>query len=64
MAEYANLSPEAVKLVEGLETELKAQGSDVVLLAYAKYAELDEETIKLIQDLEAKNNVVLIAYDK
>ena len=64
MAEFANLSPEAVKLVEGLESELKAQGSDVVLLAYAKYADLDEDTIKLIQDLEAKENVVLIAYDK
>jgi len=64
MAAYANLTPEAVKLVENLEEELKTQGTNAVVVAYAKHADLDAETISLIQDLEKKSNVVLIAYDK
>jgi hypothetical protein len=69
VAEYANLSPEAVKLVENLEEELKSMGSTAVLLAYAKYAKLEPETIKLIEELEEKlkeqgNDVILIAYSK
>jgi len=68
MAEYANLSPEEIKKIEALEAELKAQGTNAVLLAYAKYAELSEEALGLIQDLEAKleemgTKVILIAYD-
>ena len=67
MAEYANLSPEAVRLVENLEDELRAQGSNAVLLAYAKYAELTPDTLKLIQELEAKlreqgSEIILVAY--
>jgi len=67
VAEYANLSPEAVKLVGDLEAELKAQGTNAVLLAYAKYAELTPDTLALIQELEAKlkeqgADVILVAY--
>ena len=40
MAEYASLSPKAVKLVQDLEAELRLQESNAVLLAYSKYAEL------------------------
>jgi len=69
VVEYANLSAEAVKLVENLEEELKAQGTNAVLLAYAKYAELTTDTVELIQELEAKlkaqgSDVILIAYSK
>ena len=69
MVEYASLTPEAVQLVENLEAELKAQGTNAVLLAYAKYAKLTPEALELIQQLEATLKeqgceVVLIAYDK
>jgi len=64
MAEFASLTPEAIKLVQDLEGELKSQNTNAVVVAYAKYADLDEDTAKLIQELEAKANVVLVAYDK
>ena len=69
MSEYANLTPEAVKLVESLEAELKAQGSNAVLVAYSEYAKLTPETVELIQKLEAtlkeqNIDITLIAYNK
>ena len=69
MAEFANLSPEALKLVQNLEDELAAQGIDAVLVAYSKYANLSPEALDLIQKLEATlkaqgADIVLLAYNK
>ena len=69
MAEIANLSPEAVKLVQKLEEELKTQGNNAVLVAYSQYANLSPEALDLIQKLEATlkaqgSDIVLLAYNK
>jgi DNA-binding LacI/PurR family transcriptional regulator len=56
-------------MVENLEAELRAQGTNTVLLAYSRYAQLSPEALELIQKLEAKlkedgTDVVLVAYSK
>ena len=69
MAEYANLTPNAVEAIQKLETELREQGSNAILLAYSEYANLSPETLELIQKLETTlkeqgAEIVLIAYNK
>ena len=69
MAEIANLTPEAVGLVQKLEEELKAKGNNAVLVAYSEYANLTPEAVGLIQKLEETLkaqgvDVVLLAYSK
>ena len=69
MAEYANLSPSAIEAVQKLEAELKEQGSNAILVAYADYAKLSPEALELVQKLEATlkeqgSEIVLVAYDK
>ena len=51
MSEFADLNPSAIEAIQKLEAELKAQGSDTVLVAYAGEARLTLDEIILIQKL-------------
>ena len=69
MAEYANLPASAVEKIQAIENELKEQGVNAVLLAYARYASLSPEALALIEQLEETlkaqgEEVYLVAYSK
>ena len=51
MSDFANLDPGAVDAIQKLEAELKAQGSDTVLVAYSGEVRLTLDEIILIQRL-------------
>jgi hypothetical protein len=51
MSEFANLTPSAIEAIQKLESELKEQGSDTVLVAYSGEVSLTLDEIILIQKL-------------
>ena len=51
MSEFAELNANGIEAIQKLEAELKAQGSDTILVAYAGEARLTLDEIMLIQKL-------------